>query len=65
MYVILINPSPRTAAEARIHLAAHYRLAVDRGIEGGFVVPLRVEGGHQVFDISLAPGEGTLIQLTP
>ena len=65
VYVILINPSPRTAAEARIHLAAHYRLAVDRGIEGGFVVPLRVEGGHQVFDISLAPGEGTLIQLTP
>ena len=57
---------PRLAfrkSQATIHLAGTYRLAVDRGIERGFAVPLRKEGAGQAFDIVLAHGEGTMIDL--
>ncbi len=61
LYVVLINPSPISTATAIIHLAGKFRSAVDRGIERGFPVPLR---NGQAFDITLAPGEGTVIGLT-
>ena len=63
LHMVLINPSSKEPAEATIHLAQDYQSAVDRGIEGGFPVPLRKERNGQVFDVSLAPGEGTMIDL--
>jgi len=63
LHMILINPSSRETAEATIHLARFYTKAVDRGIEGGFPVPLRADNSGQAFDIWLAPGEGTVIDL--
>jgi len=66
LYVVLINPYPHPQQDAAgiVHLAGKFRSAVDRGIEGGFPVPLRSEGRGQAFDIALAPGEGTVIILT-
>ncbi|MCH2115704.1 MAG: beta-galactosidase trimerization domain-containing protein [Pirellulales bacterium] len=63
MHLTLINPDLYSEARATIHLAGTYRLAVDRGIERGFAVPLRKEGAGQAFDIVLAHGEGTMIDL--
>jgi len=63
-YVVVLNPSETQAARTTVHLAGAYRLAVDRGIERGFPVPLRKEQAGQAFDITLAPGEGTVIELT-
>ena len=63
LHLTLINPDLDSEARATIHLAGTYRLAVDRGIERGFAVPLRKEGAGQAFDIVLAHGEGTMISL--
>jgi hypothetical protein len=63
LFVVLINPSPLNFATVTIHLAEKFRTAVDRGIEHGFPVPLRAAGKHQRFDLTLAPGEGTVVVL--
>ena len=63
LHLTLINPDVYSEARATIHLAGSYRLAVDRGIERGFAVPLRKEHSGQAFDIVLAHGEGTMIDL--
>ena len=63
VYLTLINPSLSGQAKATINLAGLYNLAIDRGIERGFAVPLRKDNLRQAFDITLAPGEGTLIEL--
>ena len=65
LHVVLINPNVKSPACVTIHLAGVYRLALDRGIERGFAVPLRKDGAGQAFDITLAPGEGTVISLGP
>ena len=65
LHMVLINPNVKERACATIHLSGTYSLAVDRGIEGGFAVPLRRDGQGQAFDVTLAPGEGTMIVLTP
>ncbi|MCC7517581.1 MAG: beta-galactosidase trimerization domain-containing protein [Verrucomicrobiae bacterium] len=62
--VVLINPNPLHPARATIHLADGYRSAVDRGVERGFPVPLRKTDRGQAFDITLAPGAGTVLVLT-
>jgi hypothetical protein len=63
VYLTLINPSLSGQAKATINLAGLYNLAIDRGVERGFAVPLRKDNLRQAFDITLAPGEGTLIEL--
>ena len=63
LHMILINPSSKAAAQATIHLAHPYAHAVDRGLEGGFPVPLRTDNTGQAFHVWLAPGEGTVIDL--
>ncbi len=63
LHVTLINPNVKEMGQATIRLANRYAQAVDRGIEGGFPIPLREEGTGQVFDIWLAPGEGSMIDL--
>ena len=63
LHLTLINPNVKEIAHATIHVTGHYGQVVDRGIEGGFPIPLREENTGQAFDISLAPGEGTLIAL--
>ncbi len=65
LYAVLINPSVKDPARATIHFSRSYGLAVDRGIEGGFAAPLRQDGQEQALDLALAPGEGTVIVLTP
>ena len=65
LHIVLINPSSILPAVARIRLAKNYHMAIDRGIEGGFAVPLSEQGAGQAFDIQLAPGEGTMIELIP
>ena len=62
-YMVLINPSSQKPASGRVRLAKRFRAAIDRGIEGGFPIPLRDDGAGQEFDLSLAPGEGTMIEL--
>jgi hypothetical protein len=64
-FLTLINPSSNHAATTRVRLAKPPREALDRGIEGGFAVPVRSDATGAYFDLVLAPGEGTLIQLTP
>jgi len=61
LHITLINPDVRREARLTVYLARPCGLAVDRGIERGFAVPLRDHGSGQAFDITLAPGEGTLI----
>ncbi len=83
LHVTLINPDLQATVKATIRLAARYQKAVDRGVEGGFPVPLREKGvevrpagairgfpvprrekgSGQAFDIWLAPGEGTMVDL--
>ena len=63
LHLTLINPDVKREARATIRLAQAHGLAVDRGMEGGFPVPLRKDGKGQAFDIWLAPGEGTVIDL--
>jgi hypothetical protein len=63
LHVTLINPDLKAAVKATIRLAARYQKAVDRGVEGGFPVPLREKEAGQAFDIWLAPGEGTMVDL--
>ncbi len=63
LHIVLINPNSTRPAVARIRLAKNYQLAIDRGIEGGFAVPLGQQGSGQAFDLQLAAGEGTMIDL--
>jgi len=63
LHITLINPNVKETAQTTIRIARRYTQAVDRGIEGGFPVPLRADNTGQAFDISLAPGEGTVIDL--
>ena len=65
LHLTLINGNLSGQAKATIHLAGFYRLAVDRGIERGFVVPLHKDNQGQTFDIAMAPGEGTMIEMIP
>ena len=65
LHMVLINPSSLRPAKARVHLRESYRMAIDRGVERGFAVPLNEHDGRQVFDIELASGEGTMIDLVP
>ena len=62
-HVVLINPSSSRPAEARICLARPCRRAVDRGIEGGFPIPVQTAERGEYFDTVLAPGEGTMVQI--
>lgn len=64
-FLTLINPSSNHAAMGRVRLAKRPCEAVDRGIEGGFPVPIGRDRGGAYLDLVLAPGEGTVIQLTP
>ena len=63
MHVTLYNPNIKKPARATIHLAGPHAIAIDRGIEGGMPVPLRKEAAGRAFDIRLAPGEGTVVQV--
>jgi len=63
LYVTLINPHVHDSAVVTVQIVGSYETAIDRGIEGGFSVPLEREGGKTIFDISLAPGEGTVVEL--
>ena len=63
LHVTLINPDVKTTVKATIRLAARYQKAADRGVEGGFPVSLREKGAGQAFDVWLAPGEGTMVDL--
>ena len=61
-HLTLLNPSSNRPAEARLRLAGRPGLVVDRGIEGGFPVPIRRDEQGHYLDVILAPGEGTVIQ---
>ena len=63
-YVTVLNPDVRRTALATVHLSRAAQRGLDRGLERGFPVPLRNEGAGSAFDVKLAPGEGTLIELT-
>ena len=63
-YVTVVNPDVRRPAQATVHLARIAQTGLDRGLERGFPVPLRREGPGSEFDVSLAPGEGTVVELT-
>lgn len=63
LYVTLINPHVHDTATATVHVDGSYKWAIDRGIEGGVPVPHERNDGMTNFNISLAPGEGTLIEL--
>ena len=61
--VTLINPSTKEPAQVTVHLQDKASAAIDRGIERGFALPLRNEGDSSAFDITLMPGEGTVVCL--
>ena len=62
-HVTLINPSAKQTAQVTVHLRAKANQAIDRGIERGFALPVRDEGETSAFDVTLMPGEGTVISL--
>ena len=63
LYITLINPHVHDTASATAHVEGNYEMAIDRGIEGGILIPLERKDGRTSFDISLAPGEGTVVGL--
>ena len=63
-YLTLINPNLKNPSRLTIHLTERFTRAVDRGVERGFAVPLRDEGEGSTFDLTLAPGEGTVVALS-
>ena len=65
VHLVIVNPSAANPVNGTVHLAMTCRAVVDRGIEGGFPIPLQTEGGQRTFPLTLAPGEGTLIDLLP
>ncbi|MAG16694.1 MAG: hypothetical protein CMJ21_01335 [Phycisphaerae bacterium] len=62
-FLTLINPNLRHASRSKVHMRGRIERAIDRGIEGGFPVPLSRTPDGTSFEIVLAPGEGTLIAL--
>ena len=64
MHLVVVNPSSSKPVAGEVWLRAPCRGAVDRGIEGGFPIPLRKHAATKSFPLTLAPGVGTLVELT-
>ena len=63
LYVTLINPNPGRSVETTVHVRGSYAAIMDRGIEGGFPVPVEEKDDGIAFDVVLAAGEGTMVEL--
>ena len=63
LFITLINPDLHDVAAATVHVTGTFSSAIDRGIEGGWPVPLERKDEMTSFKTMLAPGEGTLIHL--
>jgi hypothetical protein len=63
VHLILINPDSERAANSTVYVREKFMSAIDRGIEGGFPVPLNSTNNGNSFNISLQPGDATIIDL--
>ena len=63
-YLCVINPDSAKPIDSRVVLDGRYARVTDLGIDGGFPVPVSLEGQTTTIPIRLAPGEGTVLGLT-
>lgn len=65
-YLWALNPNQddETVA-ATVRVQGEFPSVVDLDYDGGFPVAARVESGHTVFPLRLAPGEATVLRLSP
>ena len=63
VHLVLVNPSSSKAVTGEVQLRVPCRSAVDRGIEGGFPIPLQQHIGTRSFPLTLGPGVGTVVEL--
>jgi hypothetical protein len=65
LYLFVFNTDLRHARTDQVSVAGEHRDVVDLGFEVAFPVPSRVERGFTRLQLRLAPGEGTVLRLTP
>lgn len=63
VHLTVINADTQKSARSTLRIARPARLAIDRGIERGFAVPMRRMNDSAAVDVFLQPGEGTIISL--
>ena len=61
----VLDPSVDDPAESTVRVQGAFRTVTDLDYPDGFPVPATIDDGVTTFGLKLAPGEGTILRLSP